>query len=105
MRFMWALLSAPEPPPLHPSMHGFHEPAHVADGVEPATVGVAGPVVGIALHRRHVVGPHRSLKADLLIAAHGLQHVGLTVIVEGLHEALGCAPDIPEVHEMDLLAL
>src|SRR5262245_13234354 len=49
---------------------GLVQPADVADGVEPPEGGVAGLLVAVALHRRHVIGAQHAVEADVAIGAH-----------------------------------
>jgi len=52
-----------------------------------------------------MVGPIYAVEPYFLVGSHAGKHIGLSLVVEGLHELLGCPSDVPEVDEEDLLLL
>ena len=83
-------------------LQAVYQSSHVPDGVEAAPGAVAKGLVGVALKSGDVIGTHRTIETDLLIATHRLDHIGLSIVVKGLDEARGGPPNIAEVDKVDL---
>src|SRR5258708_35644981 len=49
-----------------------------------------------------MIRSHDATEADLLIAPHCLQHIRRPIVVESLHESIGIAPNIAEMHKMNM---
>src|SRR5215813_5144782 len=60
--------------------------------------------VPVAFDLRHMVRHHHAVETNLLIDAHGLQHIDIAVVDECFLEIQKPSTDVPEVDVEDLFA-